>query len=281
MISDREHNLVFLAAMLRVRHPVLFADLQKILSKHGIGVRLLDIVRDQWLRDFCPVQIGPGKLVKFRYDPDYLRNEPELRTGGEIVKSFRGLGRCLRSSIILDGGNIVASRAKAIVTDKIYKENPRLSRDELRDKLQKLLRVDQLIVIPKEPLDPIGHSDAMVRFIDEQTVLVNDYTKVDSPFGERLISVLRRNKLAIEPMPYWPERRSQAGIPSAVGCYTNFLTTEKVLVASVYGKKHDDVALRKLETAFPGSPIVPLNCTALAREGGVMNCVSASYRLST
>jgi agmatine deiminase len=280
MIPDRNHNLVFLAATLRVRHPVLFADLEKTLAEHRIQVRELHNVRDQWTRDYCPVQIAPGNLVKFCYDPDYLRDEPELKTGDGIVRAFREFGRCRRSSIILDGGNVVASRTNAIVTDKVYKENPGLSRAELRDRLRTVLTVDQLIVIPKEPLDPIGHSDAMVRFIDEQSVLVNDYTKVDPSFGKRLFMVLRRHKLAVELMPYWPEKRSRQGIPSAVGCYTNFLMTEKVLVAPVYGKKHDDVALKKLESVFPGLPIVPLNCTVLAREGGVANCISASYRVS-
>ncbi len=203
-----------------------------------------------------------------------------MKTGDSIVKSFRDLGRCRRSPIVLDGVNIVASRTKGVVTDKIYKENPRSSRSELRDKLRDLLQIDQLIIIPKEPLDLIGHSDAMVRFIDQQSVLVNDYIKVDPAFGERLLQTLRRNKLAIEFMPYWPEKPSRAGIPSAVGCYTNFLTTEKVLIAPVYGKKHDDVALRKLETVFPGLPLIPLNCTDVAREGGVLNCLSASCRIS-
>src|SRR5581483_8521279 len=104
MIPDSEHNCVFLATMLKVRHPVLFASLEKILTDHGVDVRMLDNVRDYWLRDFCPVQVDSDLFVKFRYDPDYLRDEPSLRTGDGIVKSFRGLGRCRRSSIILDGG---------------------------------------------------------------------------------------------------------------------------------------------------------------------------------
>ena len=280
MIADWEANCVFLATMLQVRHPDLFMGLQKSLIAYGIEVRLLDKVRDQWARDFCPIQIAPGKLVKFRYDPDYLRESPKLRTGDEVVTSFRGLGRCRRSDIILDGGNIVASRTKAILTDKIYKENPGWSRADLRDELRKLLQVDQLIVIPKEPLCPFGHSDAVVRFVDEETVLVNDYSKVDPAFGERLLKALRRHNLAIETIPYFHEKRSTAGIPSAVGCFTNFLRTEKVLVAPVFGTKHDKVALRKLGSVFPGLPIVPLHCTDLAREGGIFNCVSATYRIS-
>ena len=280
MIAGGEVNCVFLAAMLKDRHPTIFTNLRHVLMSHGIEVRLLKAVRDYWAKDYCPVQIGPGKLVKFRYDPDYLRDQPQLRTGDRVVKSIRGIGRCRRSDIILDGGNIVASRTKTILTDKVYKENPRWSRADLRNTLRKLLRVDQLIIVPKEPYDNIGHADAMIRFIDEDTVLVSDYSKVDPGFGVRLIEVLRRNRLAIETIPYFHEKRSRAGIPSAVGCFANFLHTEKVLIAPIYGSKHDHLALRKLESVFPGLPIVPLDCTNLAREGGVLNCVCAGYRQS-
>jgi len=277
MIAEWNVNCVFLAAMLESRHPKLFHELRQTLVAHGIEVRLLRNVKDIWAVDYCPVQVGNRKLVNFRYAPDYLRGDEHLITGLEVVEELGDFGRCHDSDIVLDGGNIVACQTRAIVTDKVYKENPGLSRADLRSKLATLLQVDQLIVVPKEPLDPIGHSDAMVRFIDEQSVLVNDYAKIDPSFGERLLQVLRRNKLAIELMPYWPEQRSRAGIPSAVGCYTNSLRTEKVVIAPVYGKKHDDFALRKLETVFTGLPIVPLHCTDLAREGGVLRCVSACY----
>jgi agmatine deiminase len=266
--------------MLKVRYCELFTSLQQILTAHGVAVRLFNNVRDIWAKDYCPVQVGPGKLVKFYYDPDYLREEPTRRTGDGVLKSFRGLGTCRRSPIVLDGGNVVASRNKAIVTEKVYKENPGCSQADLRDSLQKLLQVDQLIIIPKEPCDPIGHADGMVRFIDENSVLVNDYSEVDPGFGERLVKVLRRHRLTIKTLAYLPEKRSRDGIPSAVGCYTNFLRTEKVLVAPIYGTKKDRVALRKLEDVFPRLPIVPLNCTGLARDGGVLNCVSATYQVS-
>jgi agmatine deiminase len=281
MIPDWEHNAVYLADLLKDRHPVLFASLHEILTEHGVDIRILKNVRDLWLRDFCPIQVGAENLVKFHYDPDYLRDEPHLRTGDSIVKSFRPLGRCRRSSIVLDGGNIITSRTKAILTEKIYKENPKWSRADLRDRLQELLQVDELIVVPKEPFDRCGHTDAMVRFIDEQSVLVNNYAKIDPGFGERLLKVLRRRQLAVEFLPYSHEKRSRAGIPSAVGCYCNFLQTEKVLVAPVFKTKADIVALRRLESVFPGLPIIPLDCTDLAREGGVLNCISATYRIFT
>jgi agmatine deiminase len=244
-----------------------------------VEVRLLQGVRDIWARDYCPVQLEEREFVKFIYAPDYLADDPGIRTGGGVVKNFRGLGRCHRSSIILDGGNIVASKTRAILTDKIYRENPGWDRTELRTELQKLLQVEQLIVIPKEPYDPIGHSDAMVRFLDEQTMLVNDYSEIDPEFEERLRKVLYRHKLIIEILPYSHENRVTHGIPSAVGCYTNFLRTRGVMIAPVYGSKSDQVALKKLRSVFPGLPIVSLNCTELAREGGVLNCLITGLRI--
>ncbi len=255
--------------MLKDRHPTVFANLRQVLTSYGIEVHLLERVRDIWARDYCPVQVVFGTLRKFRYDPDYLRDEPELKTGDDVMNSFCGVCWCDRSDIILDGGNIVGSESKAILTDKIYRENPGWVQSGLRNKLQELLHVDQLIVIPKEPFDPIGHADGMVRFIDEDSVLVNDYSKVDPGFGERLCKVLRGHQLAIETLPYFDEKRTKAGIPSAAGCFTNFLRTEKVLIAPIYRSNDDHVALRKLEAVFSGLPIEPLDCTDLAREGGV------------
>lgn len=277
MIADWHKNCVYLAAMLAARNLELFSRLRQTLEAHRIEVRLLDKVQGYWARDYCPVHVSPGRLVKFRYDPDYLRDGPALRTGDEVINSFRGLGRCYRSPIILDGGNVVGSRTKAIVTEKIYKENPSWGRAELRDKLQQLLQVDQLIVIPKEPYERFGHVDAMVRFIDEDRVLVNDYGQLDPGFGKWLNQVLRRHELSIETVPYVPEKRSNAGIPSAVGCFLNFLHTEKVVVAPVYGIGRDKIALRKLKTAFSGVPVIPFHCRDLAREGGVLNCIGATY----
>src|SRR5438552_634562 len=113
MIAEWEANCVFLAAILKDRHPTIFTALTQTLSAHEIDVRMLDNAKGEWATDYCPIQVGAGKLVKFRYDPDYLKNDPELRTGDGVVISFQEVGRCRRSKIILDGGNVVGSRKKA------------------------------------------------------------------------------------------------------------------------------------------------------------------------
>ena len=280
MIPDWGANGVFLADMLRVRHPDLFTQLHSILTSHGVEVQLLENVRDIWARDYCPIQIEPGRMVQFRYEPDYLNEHPDLRTSREVAGQFHELGECHHCDINLDGGNVVASRNKVILTDKIYRENRKWDRGQLRDELRRVLQVEQIIVIPREPYDPIGHADAMVRFINEDIVLMNDYAEVDPAFGNRLVEVHHSHGLAIERIPYFHERRSTGGIPSAVGCYANYLRTGQIVIVPVFGTNQDQIALSKLKALFPDVPVVSLDCTNLAREGGILNCVSASFRCS-
>ena len=65
---------------------------------------------------------------------------------------------------------------------------------------------------------------------------------------------------------------------SAVGCFANFLHTEKVMIVPAFGTETDQIALNRLKALIPDVPVVSLDCTNLAREGGILNCVSASFR---
>lgn len=279
MISESKVDCVYLTALLGVRHPQLFKALKAWLLSQSVVVRILDNVKDIWARDFAPIQVADNALAKFRYAPDYLQGHEHLLTGDDVLNSFGDLGLCHRSEIVLDGGNAVGCRGKVILTDKIYRENPSWDRPRLRKHLEELFRVDHFIVIPKEPYDPVGHADGMVRFIDERAVLVNDYSGVDPAFGDRLFRVLRQAGLGIETLPYSHDRQSREGIPSSVGSYINFLRTGKTIVVPVYGTACDEIALERLAAVFPDVPVCPLPSTTLAGEGGVLNCVSATYRL--
>ncbi len=90
--------------------------------------------------------------------------------------------------IILDGGNVVKHKDKVILTSKVFKENPDYSELNLITKLKNQLQVKQIIIIPQEPKDFVGHADGMVRFIDTDTVLVNQYpqNKTYQDFGYNL-----------------------------------------------------------------------------------------------
>lgn len=279
MIADWEYDTVFLSELLPGRHPEICSRLLSMLEDHAIEVRFLAGTKDIWARDYSPIQVSEGEFVHFQYSPDYLVGYSELQTGRQVAEPYRRLGECELSSINLDGGNLVSSGNVAIATEKIFRENAGWKKRDLISELCRVLRLDKLITIPKEPYDPIGHADAMVRFIDGTSVLVNDYSAVDHRFGAQLIDELTRHGLSIRTMPYFHASQTSGGIPAAVGCFTNFLHTSKVIVAPTYGHHFDDQALQTLESAFPSPPVVGIECSNLANEGGVLNCIAAGAKL--
>jgi agmatine deiminase len=275
---DQESNVVYISDRLEGRFPALADGLRQILAGRGGTLRVIGGTRDIWCRDYMPVQVAPGEFVQFRYAPDYLRDYQDLITHPDDIEPITVVERCADSEIVLDGGNVVGWGSRCIVTDKVIKENPAHGRDELIGRLKGLLGVDDLIVIPKEPYDVVGHADGVVRFLDGGLVAVNDYSEVAPRYGKRLTSILRRAGLGWVELPYRPEEANGGDIPSAVGCYANFLMVRGLTIVPVYGRKEDDRACRVIEENTNGMAIVPLNCSDVAREGGVLNCISWTIR---
>jgi agmatine deiminase len=174
----------------------------------------------------------------------------------------------------MDGGNLVTSGTRVIMTRKILQENPRWKPDGLRSRLEKLLQIDQCTMIPKEKGDVIGHSDGLVRFLNENLVIINDYSRIEPEFGNRLRKLLVNQGLQVEMLPHFREDRADEGIPSAVGNYVNFLRVGNLIVVPAYGSPKDAAACKKLERLCPKATVVPLECRQLGREGGVLNCVA-------
>jgi agmatine deiminase len=277
MVPDWETNQVYFSDLLPARHPALWSQLLAILGESGVGHCLVEGTRDIWVRDFMPVQVADNDFVLFRYEPDYLCGHEDLVTPDEVRRAVTPTA--LRTSDInLDGGNVVAAGGRVILTDKLYRENPGHTRPGLREELAGVLRAE-CIIISGEPGDEIGHADGVVRFIDEGTVVLNDYREVDPGYGGRVETVLRRHHLAFERLPYFLTEEEDKGIPSAVGNYANFLRVGSLVVVPAYGVPEDDLACRTLERLLPGARVVPLRCEGLAREGGVLNCVSWGVRV--
>jgi agmatine deiminase len=270
-------NLVFISDRLPARHPALVDALGRILADHGIPLRTIAGTRDVWCRDYMPVQLAPGEFLQYRYEPDYLRHGFEhLMTRPGDIAPIPEVEMCSTLDIILDGGNVVSRGHRCIVTEKVFRENPGLARADLLGRLREALRVEGLIVIPKEPYDVVGHADGVVRFLDDALVVINDYSEVAPWYGRRLRSILRRAGLEWVELPYRPEEASPGDIPSAVGCYVNFLIMRGLVVMPGYGREEDDLACRVIGDNTCGMAVVPLDCTDLARCGGVLNCATWS-----
>jgi agmatine deiminase len=275
MIADARAAIVFISDRLPDRHPALVDGLGRILDDHGVPLRIIAGTRDIWCRDYMPVQSAPGRFLQYRYEPDYLREGFEhLVTRPGDIEPIPEVEMCLISDMILDGGNVVRWGRRCIMTDKVFRENPGLARGDLLGRLREALRVEDLIVIPKEPFDVVGHADGVVRFLDDGLVVINDYSEVSPWYGRRLKSILRRAGLESVELPYRPEEASGGDIPSALGCYVNFLMVRGLVVVPAYGREEDELPCRIIEANTSGMAVVPLDCTELARGGGVLNCVT-------
>jgi agmatine deiminase len=222
MIADGETNVVFVANTLERRFPAVYRGLASILGEHGIPLRTIPGTLDVWCRDYLPIQVAEDRFVQFRYEPDYLTGKYRyLRVDGKISSSLPWIRNCEPSEIVLDGGNLVRWTDKVIVCDKVFGENPGRKPSELLRALGQVLGVGQVIVIPTEPGDVVGHSDGVVRFAEGEEVLVNDYRHVDGRYWSALRRVLREAGLKVVEVPYLPRTGRTRGIPTAFGCYLN------------------------------------------------------------
>jgi len=272
MIADWDTNRLFVSDRLENDFPALFASLHSIFK--GVAIHIIPGTSDIWCRDYMPIQLAENSFCQFVYNPDYLKKDPHLITPPDkcrlpFMRDYR------HEPIVLDGGNVVASRTKVILTQKVYKENPRIERPRLRTMLEKVFQAE-CIFIPKEPYDKTGHSDGVVRFVAEDRVLINDYTDNDPGYGTKLRRLLEMKGLEVETLPMFEEEGpSRPGdLPSAVGIYINYLRVGNVVVVPGYDRPEDEVALKKVRQVMPDAIVSQVPCRKLAEKGGVLNCIS-------
>jgi agmatine deiminase len=273
VITDAQTNKLFLADCLPIKFPDFFSALKQLLNELKVDFQLLSNTNDIWAVDYMPIQIDHNEFVQFIYRPDYLRGKIWRNTISDGAQIAHALGIKSRTSdIILDGGNVVRGSNKAVLCDKIVKENVSYSREKLLTILMSTLKVDKLFLIPQQPGDFIGHADGMIRFVDDNTVLVNDFSKEKPAYQKLLKTALLKMGLDYITMPYNPyNNRTNT---HANGIYINYLQMEKLIVLPIFGLKEDEHAVKLMETLFSGYTIATIDSNEIANHGGVLNCIS-------
>lgn len=273
MIRDSATNLLYLADCLPEFQPEFTERLTKVLQDLKIPYDYLPNTKDIWARDFMPIQISKDDFVQFTYDPDYLKPMKYQHLRSDTVEVCRNIDLVpKKSSIVLDGGNIIRAASKAIICDKVFSENQHLSKSQLTDALLDLLETDQIIFIPWDRNDFTGHADGMVRYIDNNTVLINEPTNENPEIEKQLRSILKDASLDIIEIPYIPSY--DPTFVSAKGLHLNYLQVKQAILVPVFNQATDDKAIRLLENIFAGQNIVAINCNEISNEGGVLNCIS-------
>lgn len=268
---------VYFSALLPKCYPVDSANLFAALAEHGVHYDFLEGTKDIWVRDFMPIaktrQFQRQKCIYFKYEPSYLHDSLELRTdfAREVfpyLQEKTRVGEYVASNINLDGGNVVISpdETKAIISDRVFRENADLNEKVLLCTLDEVLEME-IIIIPSLLSDMTGHADGMVRFVDDCTVACNGPL---SPYGleNKVKKALSHHGLDTVDFPY-----KDSGGYSAVGCYLNFLETEQTIFLPIFGIANDEEAIRAAKCIF-AKEIVPVLIPQIAAEGGGLHCVS-------
>lgn len=273
MLIDNQTNFLYLADSLLKKQPEFYARFEAVLKENKIDFDFLPQTKDIWAVDFMPTQVSDNKHVQFVYKPDYLQTKSLIKTISDvdyICDSLKMLR--VKSDILLDGGNVIRSSKSVILCDKVFQENPHYTRKNLLTELRELFEVEKVILVPQQPKDIIGHADGMVRFLDENTVLVNDYSIEKPEFQRAFLIALDNAGLDYIEIPYNPY--NNISDDDATGIYINYLQMKDVIFLPVFGLEEDEKAVNQIEKLFPAHKIVPVKSNEIAKEGGVLNCIS-------
>ena len=270
MITDQETNTVYLADGIRHYMP-LAHNLLEALYREKVDMHFLrhtESLKHVWARDYMPIQLDMDRFLLYRYSPDYLKNDPDYIPRYETIA--RGLHlKCRKTDLVIDGGNVVKLKDKVVMTDKVLKENPQYTERDLKSRLEADLECE-VCLIPWDRYEIFGHADGMVRPIDGNDILLNNYVDFDKSLRKRLLAKLHDHGFHVEELHYDLPRPSKQS-----WAYLNFLQVKNLIFVPALGLPEDPLALQQLQEFYPGYKVIPVpGCQDLVRDGGALNCVS-------
>ena len=275
MIIDKETNIVFFSELIRSKdeYKTTFDRIKTILDKHQISYEFLTNTKDIWCRDYMPIQVEKDKFIQFKYEPTYLEGKLNLQSEPKNVLQSNGVNADF-STINLDGGNVIKWSNKVILTNRIFKENPKMDSNKLIKELERLFNA-KIFFVPDVTEDMTGHADGHLRFIDSKTVLVNELKDEFKYWKTGFQKMVKKAGLDFVEIP-WFEHKDKIYKYSAVGGYVNYLEIDKLILFPIFeieGNK-DKEAITVIKKVFPDRIIEPINVNKIAKHGGLLNCIT-------
>jgi len=291
-----ELNLTLIAKS----HEIMISISQKLKQVNpniSISYHVVEYLEDIWIRDWAPfigIDETADKIAfKAIYDPiygdDFLENDN--KAGYELIKLFNYKRHEL--NLIWDGGNLTQNgKGSCIITERLRDDNSAMDPSEFYSDLNETGLFDFKFV-SEEPEDVTGHVDGMIRFLDEETLLIAAYpdkykenenviSEDDYEFSYRFMNdmanLFKDDYKIIRVVNAIPSSYEDPVemMPSAFGNYVNFLRLgDKVLIPQ-YGIKEDEAAFKVFADYFGADNVIKISYDVdkLAHLGGVLNCIS-------
>jgi agmatine/peptidylarginine deiminase len=273
MISESLSNRVYYSAKLPEICPESYRSITEILDRYGVVHAEMKSTKDIWTRDFMPIQVCPDRYKIYDYMPDYLQSNKYSHLISNPVEVCKANNIIMDNGLDLvriDGGNVVHGGTKVIMTAKVFEENPGYTVHELAHLLEMQLDAE-LIVLPWDANEIYGHADGIVRFIDDDSVVLTNYRQLDQRMGARFKNILKAHFKTVYELKFnvrHPYKNNWA--------YINWLQTDRVLVLPRFGVPEDEQAYSQIVEFMPEyrGRIEMADASDLIRGGGCLNCAT-------
>jgi len=229
-------------------------------------------VYDIWMRDFATV--NPKNPVRFKYTWASM-TQAESQQVQNSFKAFASDNSITfnTSNYLLDGGNVVDNYNGKVITTTRFMTDNSLTKEQAKSQLQTLLNATQVAIIePDEPV--LAHADGMVMWLDENTLLVNDYSS-DTAFRASVMTELQASfpGTAIIEVPVVFTSNGWPGFESACGVNLNAVMTYKNIYVPTFNMAHDQNAVNLIEQNTTKN-VIAINAEGVCPMGGSARCLT-------
>ena len=221
MIKDIDSNKVYISNQLEKKYSDTFRRLTALLSEEGVEWDIIPNTNDIWARDYMPIQIGDNDFLLYRYEPDYLLDDPKRKatiTDASFVCNSMDI-RCRVTDIKLDGGNATLCGEYVVMTDKVFVEKKK-----------------KKCINPKdEDSDVYGHSDGFVHWCGGNKVMMSNHRNTDPKEASEIRRIMESFGFEVTEMLFdvpHPE-------PLWNWAYINYLQVGNLIVMPVFGIEED------------------------------------------
>ncbi|MBS1778054.1 MAG: agmatine deiminase family protein [Bacteroidetes bacterium] len=258
---------------------------------------------DIWVRDIIGIGVN-NSVVKPIYAPgycNYLTSTCDVNKIDNYAKLLikENFGKQLKNlPLKIDGGNIVINRTYAFITRRIFDDNPNFKEEEILKILSENLGITPIIV-PVNIGDTVAHIDGYLAFMDDNTVAIVEYPKMDlfkhdNAYSDKLVRYCSDINLRIVMIKDRPVNQTvpcQCNLKSkkkyccysAVGNYINYIRLNNTIILPEYTLPtlketmyYNNVNEETLSNM--GFQVIKINCDAVAQFGGSLRCLSYTWK---
>jgi agmatine/peptidylarginine deiminase len=232
-------------------------------------------VYDIWMRDFTTV--NPQNPIQFTYTWASMTKKESREVQNSFVKiaDHYGIQR-VTTDLLIDGGNIVDNYVGKVITTTRFMEDNNLSYEEAVEELANLLNADEVAIIEADE-EVLAHSDGMVSWIDDDVLLVNDYSD-DPSFRnmvmDELLAAFPTTTIIEVPVEYTTNPPGEwEGFESACGVNLNATVTFNNIYVPVFNMPHDQTAVSIIKENTT-KKVITINAEAVCPMGGSVRCLT-------